>query len=80
MDIQNISEQEAGEEFSASSGNYVFTWTSRTKVNKRQGKSSLLVQVTCVHMDIQNKSEQEAGEEFTASSGNMCSHGHPEQK
>ena len=36
----------------------MFTWTSRTKVNRRQGKSSLLVQVTCVHMDIQNKSEQ----------------------
>ena len=71
MDIRNKSEQEAGEEFSASSGNYVFTWTSRAKVNRRQGKSSLLAQVTCVHMDIRNKSEQEAGEEFSASPGNF---------
>ena len=44
------SEQEAGEEFSASSGHYVFTWTSRTKVNRRQGRNSLLAQVTmCSH-------------------------------
>ena len=50
MNIQNKSEQEAGEEFSVSSGNYVFTWTSRTKVKRSQGKSSLLAQVTmCSH-------------------------------
>ena len=50
MDIQNKSEQEAGEEFSASSGNYVFTLTSRTKVNRSQERSSLLAQVTmCSH-------------------------------
>ena len=38
MDIQNKSEQEAEEEFSVSSGNYVFTWTSRTKVKRSQGE------------------------------------------
>ena len=80
MDTQNKSEQEAGEGFSASSGNYVFTRTSRTKVNRGQGRSSPLAQVTVFTRTSRTKVKGGGGESSLLAQVTMCSHGHPEQK